>query len=153
LADGSLDRHFASASIWGGDPIPALSISTTPDGFGTRFVYDFSHTEEDIARWQARQTAVPDTSNPLVMLAVSSAGLALRDSSGLVPRTNRNSLDSPRIGPQRVADLAINVILPWFWMRAVAGQNYSLQRLARQRLFGASKARAPAPRPRSKPSP
>jgi hypothetical protein len=71
----------------------------------------------------------------------------------------RMASPQPLIGPQRVTDLAINVILPWFWMRAVAGQNHSLQRLAEQcyyawpkaednavlrlacqRLFGASKA-------------
>lgn len=61
----------------------------------------------------------------------------------------------PLIGPQRATDLAMNVLLPWFWMRAVAGKNESFQaiaehrylawprgednsvlRLARQRLFG-----------------
>lgn len=61
----------------------------------------------------------------------------------------------PLIGAARVSDLAINVILPWFWIRAVVGQNEELQqraekmyfawpaaednsvlRLARQRLFG-----------------
>jgi hypothetical protein len=61
----------------------------------------------------------------------------------------------PLIGPPRVTDLAMNVILPWFWVRAVLGQNRELQdraerfyfawpkaednavlRLARQRIFG-----------------
>lgn len=60
----------------------------------------------------------------------------------------------PLIGAQRVTDLAINVILPWFWIRAGVGQNQLLQeralacylgwpaaednavlRLARRRLF------------------
>lgn len=41
----------------------------------------------------------------------------------------------PLIGPPRVTDLAMNVILPWFWVRAVAGQNRSLQCLAEQCYF------------------
>jgi hypothetical protein len=41
----------------------------------------------------------------------------------------------PLIGPHRVTDLAINVILPWFWSRAAAGQNESLQHLAEQCYF------------------
>ncbi|MBI3877619.1 MAG: DUF2851 family protein [Verrucomicrobia bacterium] len=59
------------------------------------------------------------------------------------------------LGAARVGDLAVNVILPWFWMRAAAGGNESLRdhverrylawpagednavlRLARQRLLG-----------------
>ena len=61
----------------------------------------------------------------------------------------------PLLGESRATDLAINVILPWFWARARAGQNEalsaaaqrrylswpaaqdnSLLRLARQRLLG-----------------
>jgi hypothetical protein len=61
----------------------------------------------------------------------------------------------PLLGPPRVTDLAMNVILPWFWIRAVVGQNQDFQcraeqfyfawpkaednavlRLARQRIFG-----------------
>jgi hypothetical protein len=64
------------------------------------------------------------------------------------------------IGPQRATDIAVNVVLPWFWMRAVAGKNEGLKataehryfawpkaednavlRLARQRLFGSASPR------------
>ena len=41
----------------------------------------------------------------------------------------------PLLGAQRVTDLAVNVILPWFWMRAGAGQNDSLQRKAQAHYF------------------
>jgi len=41
----------------------------------------------------------------------------------------------PLIGPHRVTDLAINVILPWFWSRAAAGQNDALLQLAEQCYF------------------
>lgn len=65
----------------------------------------------------------------------------------------------PLLGRQRVTDLAINVVLPWLYVRALAGRNESLARkvegryflwpagednailkLARQRLFGGAKA-------------
>jgi hypothetical protein len=61
----------------------------------------------------------------------------------------------PLLGDSRATDLAINVLLPWFWARAQSGKNDSLRRraeqkylawpaaqdnavlrLARQRLFG-----------------
>ena len=73
--------------------------------------------------------------------------------------SRRMKAPQPLLGPARATDLAVNVILPWFWMRAVAGKNDRLQeaaehryfiwpkaqdnavlRLARQRLFGGAKA-------------
>jgi hypothetical protein len=70
-------------------------------------------------------------------------------------RSGRFPKPQPLIGAPRVSDLAINVILPWFWIRALIGKNEELQkraekiyfawpaagdnsvlRLARQRLFG-----------------
>ena len=66
----------------------------------------------------------------------------------------------PLLGEARVTDLAVNVILPWLWIRAKEGSNEKLQReierrffawptaednsvlkLARQRLLGTSAAR------------
>ncbi|MDB6024432.1 MAG: hypothetical protein JWM68_655 [Verrucomicrobiales bacterium] len=41
----------------------------------------------------------------------------------------------PLIGDKRITDLAINVILPWFWIRAVAGKNLKLQQIAERRYF------------------
>ncbi len=41
----------------------------------------------------------------------------------------------PLIGDKRVTDLATNVILPWFWVRAISGKNAELQRIAEQRYF------------------
>lgn len=68
----------------------------------------------------------------------------------------------PLLGAARVTDLAMNVILPWFWVRSVAGRNRKLRdeaerryfawpqsednavlRLARTRLLGGSTARLP----------
>ena len=61
----------------------------------------------------------------------------------------------PLLGSTRVTDLAVNVVLPWLWIRAVEGKNAAMQgtlehryfawppaednsvlRLARQRLLG-----------------
>ena len=76
-------------------------------------------------------------------------------------RSARMARPQPLLGPQRATDLAVNVVLPWFWMRAGAGKNAELQsitehryfawppsednsvlRLARQRLLGGLNARA-----------
>jgi hypothetical protein len=65
------------------------------------------------------------------------------------------SKSQPLLGEKRVTDLAVNVILPWLWVRAVEGDNAKLKlemerrynawpaaednsvlRLARQRLLG-----------------
>lgn len=74
-------------------------------------------------------------------------------------RSVRLARPQPMLGEARVTDLAVNVILPWFWMRAVEGGNESLQhvaehrylawpaaednrllRLARERLLGGAKS-------------
>jgi hypothetical protein len=76
-------------------------------------------------------------------------------------RSKRLARPQPLLGAARVTDLAVNVILPWFWMRAVEGKNARLQReaerrylawpaaednsvlkLARERLLGGAKASA-----------
>jgi hypothetical protein len=41
----------------------------------------------------------------------------------------------PMLGSARVTDLAVNVILPWFWMRAVEGKNEKLRREAERRYL------------------
>lgn len=72
-------------------------------------------------------------------------------------RSARLKKPQPLLGEKRVTDLAVNVILPWLWTRAVAGKNEKLRaeiekrhvawpaaednavlRLARQRLLGRS---------------
>jgi hypothetical protein len=45
------------------------------------------------------------------------------------------SKSQPLLGARRVTDLAVNVILPWFWMRAVAGTSAAAQQIAEQRYF------------------
>ena len=41
----------------------------------------------------------------------------------------------PLLGTARVTDLAVNVILPWLWIRAVEGRNEKLRRVIEQRYF------------------
>ncbi len=41
----------------------------------------------------------------------------------------------PLLGAARTTDLAVNVLLPWFWMRADSGQNASLKTRAEQLYF------------------
>ncbi len=76
-------------------------------------------------------------------------------------RSPRLKKSQPLLGASRVSDLAVNVILPWLWVRAFEGENPELQReienrfnawpasednavlrLARQRLLGGAARRA-----------
>jgi hypothetical protein len=76
-------------------------------------------------------------------------------------RSKRIPKPQPMLGPTRVTDLAVNVVLPWLWVRAVEGRNDSLRqelerrfyawpraednavlRLARQRLLGGASKQA-----------
>jgi hypothetical protein len=75
-------------------------------------------------------------------------------------KSARLAKPQPLLGARRATDLAVNVILPWLWVRAVEGNNGALQReigrryfdwpaaednsvlkLARQRLLGTSSRR------------
>ena len=70
-------------------------------------------------------------------------------------RSSKLKSSQPLLGATRVTDLAVNVILPWLWMRALEGKNEAVReemerryfawpaaednavlRLARQRLLG-----------------
>jgi hypothetical protein len=50
-------------------------------------------------------------------------------------RSPRMPRSQPLLGATRITDLAINVILPWFWVRSVEGGNDSLRRVAEHRFF------------------
>jgi hypothetical protein len=76
-------------------------------------------------------------------------------------RSARFKAAQPLLGATRVTDLAVNVVLPWLWIRAVEGKNDVMQsvietryfswpaaednsilRLARQRLLGDASRRS-----------
>jgi hypothetical protein len=50
-------------------------------------------------------------------------------------RSNRLKQAQPLLGATRVTDLAVNVVLPWLWIRAVEGKNEALQRTLEHRYF------------------
>ena len=50
-------------------------------------------------------------------------------------RSSRLAKPQPLLGSQRATDIAINVILPWFWARADSGRNPTLKGVAIQRYF------------------
>lgn len=49
--------------------------------------------------------------------------------------SSRCAKPRPLIGLSRATDLAINVILPWFWSRAAVGKNQMLRTVAEERYF------------------
>jgi hypothetical protein len=50
-------------------------------------------------------------------------------------RSARLKKPQPLLGDARVTDLAVNVILPWLWTRAVEGKNGKFQRVIEYRYF------------------
>jgi Protein of unknown function (DUF2851) len=50
-------------------------------------------------------------------------------------RSARLLQPQPLLGVARVTDLAVNVILPWFWVRAAEGGSQALQRVAEERYY------------------
>jgi hypothetical protein len=50
-------------------------------------------------------------------------------------RSARLKKSQPLLGGTRVTDLAINVVMPWLWIRAVEGKNHAVQREVERRYF------------------
>jgi Protein of unknown function (DUF2851) len=50
-------------------------------------------------------------------------------------RSPRLKKPQPLLGEARVTDLAVNVVLPWLWTRAVEGKNEQLRRVIERRYF------------------
>ncbi len=50
-------------------------------------------------------------------------------------RSPRLKKAQPLLGATRVTDLAVNVVLPWLWIRAVEGKNTAMQRTLEHRYF------------------
>lgn len=50
-------------------------------------------------------------------------------------RSDRLSGPRPLLGARRVTDVAVNVVLPWFWMRANAGRSDPMRETAEHRYF------------------
>jgi hypothetical protein len=50
-------------------------------------------------------------------------------------RSARLKKAQPFLGATRVADLAMNVVIPWLWIRALEGKNQNVQDRLEQRYF------------------
>jgi len=50
-------------------------------------------------------------------------------------RSARLQKPQPLLGAARITDLAVNVILPWLWVRAAEGKNEKLRQVIEQRYF------------------
>ncbi len=50
-------------------------------------------------------------------------------------RSERLKKAHPLLGATRVTDLAMNVVLPWLWVRAVEGKNTAIQEVIEHRYF------------------
>jgi hypothetical protein len=49
--------------------------------------------------------------------------------------SKKSARHQPLLGDQRVTDIAMNVILPWLWVRALAGRNPTIKEAAQKRYF------------------
>jgi hypothetical protein len=107
----------------------------------------------NLERWCAAE--VPEAGLPRSLMEILQAGRDDFWSWHWTLRSARMKKPQLLLGPGRVTDLAVNVILPWLWIRAAEGKNKSVQqaierrfrawppaednsvlRLARQRLLG-----------------
>ena len=55
-------------------------------------------------------------------------------------RSARLKRPQPLLGAARITDLAVNVVLPWLWIRAAEGKNEKLRRMIEHRYFAWSPA-------------
>ncbi len=86
-----------------------------------------------LAKWCAR--AVPDKEVASSLLDVLQVGLDDFWSWHWTFRSARFKKAQPLLGGGRVTDLAVNVVLPWLWIRAVEGKNEAAQRAVEHRYF------------------
>ena len=86
---------------------------------------------EKFTRWCALKSEISPTESLLKILQVP------RDefwSWHWTIRSARLKKPQPLLGLTRVTDLAVNVIMPWLWARAVEGRNEKIQRALQERF-------------------
>jgi hypothetical protein len=86
-----------------------------------------------IERWCA--AAVPDSQLAQSLLEILHVQPDEFWSWHWTMRSTRLARPQPLLGAARVTELAVNVILPWLWVRAVEGGNGELQRVIEQRFL------------------
>lgn len=87
---------------------------------------------DKLERWCA--AVLPDQKLPGSLLKLLRAGPDEFWSWHWTIRSPRLKTPQPLLGASRVTDLAVNVILPWLWVRAAEGKNASLQRSIEHRF-------------------
>jgi hypothetical protein len=85
-----------------------------------------------IERWCTRKFV--DGEMPAALLEILQIGADNFWSWHWTIRSPRLKKAQPLLGSSRVSDLAVNVILPWLWIRAFEGKNEQLQRELEQRF-------------------
>ena len=88
---------------------------------------------QKLQRWCARE--VPDSALAASLLETLQVEPDDYWSWHCTFRSPRLKKAQPLLGATRVTDLAVNVVLPWLWIRAVEGKNASLQRAIERRYF------------------
>jgi hypothetical protein len=86
-----------------------------------------------LERWCARQ--VPDAALAESLLETLKIEPDDYWSWHFTFRSPRLRKAQPLLGATRVTDLAVNVVLPWLWIRAVEGKNAAMQRALEHRYF------------------
>ena len=86
-----------------------------------------------LEQWCAREMA--DAALPVTLLEILQVGRDDFWSWHCTFRSARLKQALPLLGATRVTDLAVNVILPWLWIRAIEGKNEALQRNLEHRYF------------------
>jgi hypothetical protein len=90
-------------------------------------------TVQQLERWCV--TDLPDKRLPNSLREILEVGRDEFWSWHWTLRSARLQKPHPLLGNARVTDLAVNVILPWLWTRAVEGENAKLQRVIERRFF------------------
>jgi hypothetical protein len=86
-----------------------------------------------IEQWFA--TTVDDSDLPATLLTALQPGVDEFWARHWTLRSATMRSPQPLLGATRATDLAINVVLPWFWVRAWEGGNGQLQAEAERRYF------------------
>lgn len=84
-------------------------------------------------RWCARPLS--DSALPGALLEMLQVGSDEFWSWHCTFRSARFKQAQPLLGAGRVTDLAVNVVLPWLWIRAVEGKNQEMQQRLEHRYF------------------
>jgi hypothetical protein len=88
---------------------------------------------QKLERWCAAD--LPDEKLPDSLRKILEAGHDEFWSWHWTFRSARLQKPQPLLGDARVTDLAVNVVLPWLWARAVEGKNGKLQDVLERRYF------------------